>query len=152
MKQLDRVEIEKMKQLADFLETVPPEDFDIDAWVTREPMPRQIEKRWFGLVEKEVEPACGFAGCAMGWAAFSGLFDGLRVLGDWEGIGYRGATDFRAAELLFGINNNNSLFLFSPDFDDQPEPWDVAERLRRFVEKVESRKHRRNRSKLRLVA
>jgi hypothetical protein len=45
---------ERLLKLADFLETVPPDKFDMNGWGR--------------------EDDCGFAGCAIGWAGK--LFDG----------------------------------------------------------------------------
>lgn len=140
MKQLSKVEIGKMRQLADFLETVPPDRFVIERWEAQEELPAKTAL--FGLIE--LQPACGFAGCAMGWAAHSKLFPGLS-LGylpefDFPSLFYKGATDFDAAAKLLGISERSAIFFFHPDrYKGYVDPDHVAQRLLRFADKVESR-------------
>lgn len=148
MKQLSNVEIGKMRQLANFLETVPPEDFDLEGWVqqTGQPVPM-----FFGLIHRQ--PACGFAGCAMGWAAHTELFPGLRLTRDKKDVCYAGFTGYDAVMALLGISENISYFLFSPSmYRDDAAPGHVARRLRRFVEIVERRMNRKQATPLRIVA
>jgi hypothetical protein len=149
MKQLDRVEIEKIRQLADFLETVPPEDFDLDGWVQRQQ--REPSSILFGLIQRH--PGCGFAGCAMGWAAHSGIFPGLRLTHDQEDIVYGGFTGYDAVEALLGIEYSHASFFFSHTmYSVIAEPGHVARRLRRFADKIESRRAGKLKAKLSLVA
>jgi len=61
MKMLSKVDIERIYKLAHFLETVSSQDFDLTIWGTR------------------VRDGCGFAGCAIGWAAYAKLFSGLVI-------------------------------------------------------------------------
>lgn len=148
MKQLSNVEIEKMRQLADFLETVPPEDFDLDGWVQRSGDPSSV---FFGLIKRR--SACGFAGCAMGWAAYTEFFPGLRLTRDKKDIAYAGFTGYDAIKALLGINENQGYFLFSPNmYCDEAQPGHVARRLRLFAERVERRLARKNPIALRVVA
>lgn len=144
MQQLSRVEIEKMTQLADFLETVPPEDFDLTIWRTREFIaPIRVWPITF-------RAGCGFAGCAMGWAAHEGLFPGLRITKNGDLV-YRGATDFDAVSKLFGIKWGTGWFLFGRgSYHGRIDPDRVAKRIRRFVEIV--RRRRGDRVALRVVA
>ena len=146
---LQKVEIEKMRKLAEFLETVPPEDFDLSEWVEREQ--RDPKSILFGLVI--LRRACGFAGCAMGWAAHSGIFPGLRLTSDGESITYAGLVGFEAVERLFGIGKNQSCFLFhSFRYEGHADPGHVAKRLRRFAEIVERRIKRKNKPSMSVVA
>lgn len=146
MKQLARVEIERMRQFADFLETVPPREFDLNEWEAREAT--AAKTMLFGLIK--LEPACGFAGCAMGWAAHSNAFEGL-ILIEGEPV-YKGFGGYRAAQKLLGIKSNAAHFLFGPEryAVDDPEPGHVAARLRKFADKVESRLKRARPSSLAL--
>lgn len=148
MKQLSQVEIGRMRQLADLLEAVPPSSFTLDDWEAQPETPAKT--MLFGLIE--LEPACGFSGCAMGWAAHSGLFPGLSI--DDGVLVYRGYSSFRAAAKVMGVTENVAHFLFDPSLyeDACPEPGDVAERLRRFADKVERRLMRKSEPTLRLVA
>lgn len=147
MKQLRAVEIDKMRQLADFLETVPPEDFDLEMWRTR--APRDAIK--IGPIT--LLKSCGFAGCAMGWAAYRRLFEGLYV-NRHDHIVYKGATEFKAAAKLFGITMRTAYFLFhEQSYDlDHADPHDVAQRVRRFASIVECAVNRKTKVKLRAVA
>lgn len=142
MKQLDKVEIGRMRQLADFLETVPPSKFDLSQWEVEAYVPAKTFL--FGLIHWKDE--CGFAGCAMGWAAFSELFPGLSLMKQYEDdwhyttVLYRGFTDYRAVAFLFGISERAATYFFAPNSCKiKPEPGDVAARLNRFADKVENR-------------
>lgn len=136
MKQLSKVEIGKMRQLADFLETVPVKDFDLSVWVQELEQPPTTYL--FGLIQ--TDPGCGFAGCAMGWAAHSELFDGLHLEG-WL-IKYKGYTDLEATMKVFGITKRAVDYLFTTWFYKtkfETEPGHVADRLNRFADIVEAR-------------
>lgn len=133
------VNTERLLKLADFLETVPPEDFSLTDWRTRMPVDAI---RLGPIVFKQ---GCGFAGCAMGWAAHSGIFPGLRMAYDGDMI-YRGASGMSAVCKLLGVTESIGEFLFweSKYADYEPiDPDDVAKRIRRLVKKVESRLARR---------
>lgn len=136
MQQLSKVEIGRMRQLADYLETVPVNRFDLKEWEVEKYEPAKTFL--FGLIE--IEPECGFVGCAMGWAAHSKLFAGLRI--DEDGVlEYKGFAHFKAAAKVLGISKKNAEFLFAHEWYDKyhSAPGDVAARLRRFADRVESR-------------
>lgn len=156
MSMLSSVETGKMLQLAEFLESVPPRDFDLASWATRDAKEAIPPTVLFGLFTVEPgKPGCGFAGCAMGWAAHSKLFDGLYI--DQTGqLIYKGAPSYSAADRLFGFDaenrkrrlyyskaktrwTNTAYFLFGPKRYDTNNPADVARRIRRMVAKIESR-------------
>lgn len=146
MKQLAGVEIEKMKQLADFLETVPPADFDLSEWQVQSPISQ------IALGPIIFRHGCGFSGCAMGWAAYSEIFPDLYIDRNQE-LCYRGASNMDAAAKLLGVTHAAACYFFADwEYDTQPSPDDVAKRLRRFAEKVESRLQPRKKPALHLVA
>lgn len=140
MKQLSKVEIGKMRQLADFLETVQPSSFDLSSWVVSPYAPAKTYL--WGLIQ--TQPECGFAGCAMGWAAHSKLFPGLYLDQGWI-VTYKGQQDFDAVVKLFGITKRNADFIFTTDGYKAYKngggvtPGMVADRLNKFADKVESR-------------
>lgn len=145
MQQLRAVEIGKMRQLADFLETVPPEDFDLGRWRERAP----IDAIRIGPIT--LRKGCGFAGCAMGWAAHSGIFPGLR-LSPKGTLTYRGATEFEAVAKLLSLTPWTAYFLFHKDsYQQHADPAHVADRVRRFAAIVE-RTLNRTGARLRVVA
>ncbi len=148
MKQLHKVEIGKMRQLADFLETVPPEDFDLAKWRLRSPVSA------IRLGPITLRQGCGFAGCALGWAAHMEVFPGLTLGAKDNTVYYRGYSEFRAAATLFEVNTETAVFLFHENsyWPGYVEPGDVAERLRRFAEIVERRIARHTVPRLQLVA
>ena len=154
MKMLDKVELGKLTKLANFLDTVPEENFDLSWWGHETPA-----KMFLGLFKIE---ECGFAGCAMGWAAHAKLFDGFTM--DTCSVHYEGAQAFKAVSLLFGFTQNNNKFtmaeyLFAdgsygygkvlrryPDIGWEEEiepipatPAMVAARIRKLVKKIEGR-------------
>jgi hypothetical protein len=116
---------ERLLKLADFLETVPPDKFDMNGWGR--------------------EDDCGFAGCAIGWAGK--LFDGKGLetfpLKDCrEGnynIGVRITDDkdivsWRAVEQFFDMEFEDADFLFSSgEYSWNVTPTEVAARIREFV-------------------
>ncbi len=137
MQMLSKVEIERMYQLADVLETVPSADFDLGAWCLRQP---HTAVTVTGIV---IRAGCGFAGCAMGWAVHTGMFPGLKVENgclyyrDESGLE---VTGFDAAATVFGITLRVASFLFAPvQYRFHAPATDVAGRLRRFAEIVERR-------------
>jgi hypothetical protein len=137
MQMLNKVEIERMYQLADVLETVPSADFDLGAWCLRQP---HTAVTVTGIV---IRAGCGFAGCAMGWAVHTGMFPGLKVENgclyyrDESGLE---VTGFDAAATVFGITPSVASFLFAPvQYRFHAPATDVAARLRRFAEIVERR-------------
>lgn len=146
MKMLAGVEIQKMKDLANFLETVPPEDFDLSMWRSRN------EKVAIMLGPIVLRRGCGFAGCAMGWAAESGLFPELRLNRNGV-ICYKGATEFEAAAKFLGVTVNQALYFFDGNtYEFHADPAHVADRIRRFAFIVERRMARRQSMPLRLAA
>lgn len=135
MKQLSKVEIEKMRQLAGFLEALEPSQFDLNNWVVQEYAPPT--KILFGLIE--TDPGCGFAGCAIGWAAYSKMFPGLR-LSDNSPV-YKGEENWNAVMELFNIEYHTALCLFDNGHykgKGVVSPGRVARRLRRFADKTEA--------------
>jgi hypothetical protein len=117
------VNTERLLKLADFLETIPDKSFNIRQWVTR-----QADKP-----EGDVPGECGFAGCAMGWAAHARLFDGLTIAND--GIIYGGRYPGMYAPVhLFGLSLGHARWMFDgPGYDNNPTPADVAHRIRAFI-------------------
>src|SRR5689334_11710924 len=107
----DKFRCDRLEKLAHYLATVPPERSDTGTWkVTKD----QIETG-----DTTVTTACGFAGCAIGWAIHGRLFPELR----WNKrtfverhFGYaqhpvlvgRGVTDYEAIAQVFGITTREA--------------------------------------------
>lgn len=123
----------RLLKLAAFLRTVPRKAFAIDHWVTTE-----------ATKPEGVRPGdCGFAGCAMGWAAHAKLFRGLELNMFAEQpveIRYKGEEGFSAAAKLFDIQYFEAKELFSPNFyiGLKGTPAQVAKRIERLVETGET--------------
>jgi hypothetical protein len=155
MEQLPNVEIGRLTAIADMLDDVVEKDFVFDQWVSR--LPKAAKTTLFGLIE--TRPACGFAGCAMGWAAHNKLFPGFAIERiallhkDFEdqymSLQYNVDGDIyysnQAVQMLLKINHRTVWFLFSPGAYkayNLTTTTMVAQRIRRFVAKVESWKER----------
>lgn len=117
---------DRLLQLATHLETkVPKSRFDLSRWGSG-------------------EHGCGFAGCAMGWAAHDGLF-GLSYNRFSSGSSVRhkasGRSGFGAACEVFGISHVDARVLFhSLSYGSAhaaqtyaPTTCEVAAKIRRFV-------------------
>lgn len=123
----------RLLKLADFLETIPKRVFDMSLW----------EAAPATKPEGKKPGKCGFAGCALGWAAHVKLFRGLRMFDEelyYQAKGNRMedvAWGFHAAEELFEITNAQATFLFDEDSYDYAElpipPKRVAKRIRKLV-------------------
>jgi hypothetical protein len=128
---------DRLLKLADFLETVPPQAFDIKDWLTRKP----------SGPEGNVPGECGFAGCAVGWAAHQKMFDGFgfRPLRDGTESGEVQYTDeagvtsisWEAVRNLFEVDRALADCLFDGssyrECDYRPAPITVAKRIRLAV-------------------
>lgn len=121
--------------LAEFLETsVPEAEFNMLLWQHRAYVPPMEgtpagPPSFFGLLPGSPEvppnPGCGFAGCAIGWAAHSGLFPGLKLREvnpeekhrDGTKVGltivptYAGGTQWDAINSLFKIYPEDEKFV-----------------------------------------
>lgn len=119
----------RLLKLADFLDTVPRRSFNMDNWVTREATGP----------EGDTPGECGFAGCALGWAAHGKLFAQLRLDGCNRPTYRRTpgsrlvARHFSAAVELFDIESSDADHLFGNWFGRAVTPHQEARRIREFV-------------------
>lgn len=141
---MNREQGERMLALADYLETVPEANFEMDRWFFSWDKPMF----WHG-------PECGTVACAMGHACDMPLFQGLGLnmrIETWEDGSRHGfiriegepsvLDGFEAAVRLFGITDPQAQDLFSvfyeTDYTGEEQrgdnsPAGVAGRLREFV-------------------
>lgn len=116
----------KLRKLADFLKTVPARSFVMTNW----------QARRASKPEGDAPGDCGFAGCAMGWAAHARLFRGLMLRPGAGVIRFKGCGGFDAAKELFKIDWLEAKHLFSPEYYDKPPtPKQVSKRIYELVEK-----------------
>lgn len=126
----------RLLKLADYLENyVEDKSFNLSMWANSE----GIEKVKKG---KKTLMSCGTAGCALGHA--TDCFKNLKLAMEFAWSGpyltvkhtKTGSTDYLAAQEFFGINENDSYFLFNPwEYPDSHKSRKyVAKRIRRFVE------------------
>lgn len=112
----------RLVKLADLLDTLKSEQFDLTHWVTKQ----------------------GDTACAVGWAALSPQFAGLTFLGpapQYLVKGHHPALGFVAAERYFGLRFREAHYLFSIDSyrrGSSTRPTTVARRIRRFIAKKEA--------------
>src|SRR5882757_4896101 len=139
--QIAQVKKDRLLMLANLLDTVQENQFNLVTWGAEE---RHYNKYLFGLIK--IETGCGFSGCAMGWAAQSGIFPGLtwnnRSNFPYGSIMYRDSDsllyEWPAVKNLFGLNENMAFFLFSSSgYRVHATPSMVASRLRRLVKKID---------------
>lgn len=115
--------IERLNTLADFLDTITPED----------ERAAQFNMNYWANLEGHSESAdgvdgitCGFTACALGWATAIPEFKqaGLRLeITDYGSADVRfdGEYATSASMLFFGISRAESHKLFMPDLEDYPE-------------------------------
>lgn len=148
MRQVDAVKLDNIHHMADMLDKVKPWEFDLSEWVSRNP---RDAKKFLGLFT--TDPGCGFAGCAMGWAAHQHTFPGLSLMTIKDGSKWAGmqviayvddegklSTGFTAACRVFKISLRSAEYFFHPQSYSIVEvsPAMVASRLRRFAAKIEA--------------
>lgn len=121
---------ERLLKLADFLETIPVAAFSLKEW--------EASKQTKAEGEKPGD--CGFAGCAVGWAAHSKMFEGFEFAQGqsvWGSISvptYRGERGWNAVKELFDISSGRAYDLFdSSSYSSGPHPSNVAARIRNLV-------------------
>lgn len=115
---------DRLRILADFLLTVPPERFNIRTW-------------GHGGFEHE----CGTAACAFGWAATIPAFRELglhhvRLPGGWTmALGdYQPENGFAVARKFFELDGTTTQFFFSPlYYRTFPRPSDVSARIYEYL-------------------
>lgn len=120
---------ERLLRLADFLDGLKPDQFDIRDWVS--------------VVGKDgTVGGCGTVACAIGWATTLPEFReaGLQLKLDTESPGgrivFRLYTGFHAISEFFNIHSSDALRLFfdSLDADHYPvRPVHVANAIRNYV-------------------
>lgn len=147
MRQVDAVKLDNIYRMADMLDEVKPWEFDLSRWVSQTP---RAAKKFLGLLT--TDPGCGFAGCAMGWAAHQRIFSGLSLT--FSNVYPHGAVTyiqnncstangFTAAANIFSISYRSAEYFFHPQSYSvysvmEVSPAMVAARLRRFAAKIET--------------
>jgi len=146
-RQLD-VSNRRLLKLAEHLDTIPVEAFNIHHWVSLNekdtvwaPEVKKLEQ--YDSISEGVlaNVECGFAACAVGHASSIKEFqqEGFRMLHDEE-FGpiypsYRGRHSFAAVNLFFGLDDEEAQMLFqSTGYGTRNvTPYDVAKQIRTFV-------------------
>ena len=131
---MEQVYAGRLLRLADFLDALPPTRFKFDTWVGGD---------WGGLPDL----SCGTTACGLGWATTMpefqklGLYlsdggyqsklgrsaisprlrsDGKEPLPPWE-------ATLLATNVIFGLSDDETDFLFTPTEDGRDDPADVDE-------------------------
>jgi hypothetical protein len=142
----------RLLKLADFLAALPREKFDFSQIVEQKgkPMLQAL---------KAGKTRCGTVGCAIGWmpAVFPRHLkwgEDFRGSGTYLGVYFRNSDpesfsgepiDFQVAEQFFGITEDETQWLFLPDYysgerdadnglSDSATPKAVARHIRKFVQ------------------
>lgn len=130
------INAKRLLKLADFLETVPRKSFNLSAWQSRPAVKPEGKK----------QGECGFAGCAIGWAAHAKLFRGLRLVDIGDGydpeVFFNATESWEAIDELFNLapvphslRDGDAEYLFMAEKYDHynATPKQVAKRIRKFV-------------------
>ena len=145
------INVENLEILADFMEKVPPERLNLRSWVG---------SNWEGLknpAQADSEPVwnlhCGTSACMFGWATTIKKF---RDMGLRMKVGRIGPTVYAypamvyridgkwsdnkeieyAAEVVFGLDPNQTWFLFDPSVNgigEHASPAAAADLIHRFI-------------------
>ena len=115
----------RLAKLADFLETVPEDKFNMDVWAY--------------LGNKTSLGDCGTAGCALGWATkiFPELTINFSFSNPYPDLYFEGFRNYSALELFFDLDFELSRDLFSALRYPDPaniSPQEVANKIRQAVE------------------
>lgn len=122
----------RLLKLADFLEKLPSEKFDISNWASNEKFEADS---WIAPNMSALEKDCGTVACALGWACIMPEF---RRLGAYLDEGWNPAMKAGGVpeEEIFALNcgdGDDDLF-YSHDYPEtKPGPKDVAKKIRKFV-------------------
>jgi hypothetical protein len=127
----------RLLKLAAFLEKLPTERFNYQFWVGKD---------WEG----KADLSCGTTACALGWATTMPEFRrlGLQLVKLNSNYAFvvsarTGASAFGAAQEIFGLDQDESAYLFSPGIlyhgEESPPrtatPREVASHIRDFVKR-----------------
>jgi hypothetical protein len=114
---------ERLLKLANFLETVEPERFDLSTWSDSNFTPEK----------------CDTAACACGWATVIFKDEGFTLYNSMpmynDDKNRRSYISWKAVQAFFDITNDGAEYLFcnSSYEDDGTSPLEVSERIRRFT-------------------
>lgn len=141
--------VDRLNKLADFLDTIPRNKFDLGVIVrnancnTRTEEGNECPFSDRQLINEVKEGSCGTAACAIGWCptVFPGLFRWVvqRDYGDVDIVVEHkasGETDFEAAEAAFELDEDESRYLFgTEDYvnGERTTAKTVAKRIREFI-------------------
>lgn len=113
---------ERLLLLADKLDTVPPDGFDLKEWTNDK------------LAE---ERGCGFVGCAIGWALTMPEFQSQGFVEEDAAPSYEESWGWDAVERFFGLIPAESEYLFEASrYKSGASPSAVASRIRAMFGEV----------------
>lgn len=130
-----------LAKLADFIDTIPPDNFHFASWDASEDADGDFESAPVPANKAKFTGnfQCGFAGCAIGWAAHAKIIPGLRFSRSGV-VTYkrRGATTsgWYAVEVAFHLDNSTSAYFFAPRSYlnlELTKPAEVAARIRDWI-------------------
>ncbi len=114
--------VDRLLLLADFLETVPPERFDMARWTGVD---------WAG----KSDLSCGTAACAMGWATTIPQFRKLGLKLNKFGVPeFKSYFGYGAATRLFDIDFYETTYLFASYTNFRHSSRNVARKIRDFID------------------
>lgn len=112
--------IDRLERLAELMDRVPPDRFDIHIWGSQ-------------FVGPE-DPY--YQGCAGGWATLIFKSEGLTVSPGNHGMpSYRGLMGIEATREFFGLDEESNLYLFTAAGDANRDPRREARNIRAIIQK-----------------
>lgn len=130
----------RLLKLADFLEKLPPQKFNLNNWCVKD-YKLSNTNEWDSIIV--IRGKCGSTACALGYCPVVFPKSGFKLSNDlhWTPE-YCGLEGTAAAEQFFDLLESESVSLFMPESyrEDHKGPKSVAKKIRALVKRYESQK------------
>jgi hypothetical protein len=122
---------ERLKVLADFLLTVPSEQFNLREWRSRE-----NDDDGSSIDDEELLEDCKTTACAVGWACTIPAFKEAGLAFGGHHVWFEGECSWGAVQEFFGLYKIEATYLFSHAsyVGTRRTPEDVADRIYEMID------------------